>query len=110
MQAEGIAIAAQHLRAARPQTMGSLYWQLNDVWPGASWSSIDYAGRWKALHYYARRFYAPLMIAALRKDGMTTVSLVSDHTTPLHVHWRLRVLDMDGTPPTPTTNTPHCPP
>ncbi|MDC6407512.1 glycoside hydrolase family 2 protein [Xylella fastidiosa subsp. multiplex] len=98
MQAEGIAIAAQHLRAARPQTMGSLYWQLNDVWPGASWSSIDYAGRWKVLHYYARRFYAPLMITALRKDGMTAVSLVSDHTTPLHVHWRLRVLDMDGTP------------
>lgn len=38
------------------------------------------------------------MITALRKDGMTAVSLVSDHTTPLHVHWRLRVLDMDGTP------------
>ncbi|AXI84462.1 glycoside hydrolase family 2 protein [Xylella taiwanensis] len=97
MQAEGIAIAAQHLRAARPQTMGSLYWQLNDVWPGASWSSIDYAGRWKALHYHARHFYAPVMIAALRKDGTTTVSLVSDRTVPLEVRWRLRVLDMDGT-------------
>ncbi|MDX6082257.1 glycoside hydrolase family 2 protein [Xanthomonas campestris pv. incanae] len=97
MQAEGINLAASHLRASRPQSMGSLYWQLNDVWPGASWSSVDYYGRWKALHYHARRFYAPEMIAALRNDkGQTEVSLVSDRTTPLQARWRMRVMSMEG--------------
>ncbi|GLQ48452.1 beta-mannosidase [Dyella lipolytica] len=96
MQAEGIQLAAEHLRASRPQSMGSLYWQLNDVWPGASWSSIDYYGRWKALQFHARRFYAPLLVAALRHDGNTTVSLVSDRLTPLAAHWRMRVMDFSG--------------
>ncbi|WP_149193487.1 beta-mannosidase [Luteimonas suaedae] len=96
MQAEGIGLAASHLRASRPQAMGSLYWQHNDVWPGASWSGVDYYGRWKALNYHARRFYAPELAAALRKDGTTTLSLVSDRTEPLAAHWRLRVLDFDG--------------
>ncbi|UYC13373.1 glycoside hydrolase family 2 protein [Xanthomonas sp. CFBP 8445] len=97
MQAEGITLAAEHLRASRPQSMGSLYWQLNDVWPGASWSSLDYFGRWKALQYHARRFYAPELIAALRNDqGQTTVSLVSDRTTPLAARWRMRVMDLSG--------------
>lgn len=96
MQAEGIQLAAEHLRASRPQSMGSLYWQLNDVWPGASWSSVDYYGRWKALQFHARRFYAPLLIAALRHDGNTTVSLVSDRLTPLTARWRMRVMDFSG--------------
>lgn len=43
--------------------MGAIYWQLNDIWPVASWASIDYFGRWKALHYYAKRFFAPVMIS-----------------------------------------------
>lgn len=97
MQAEGIQLAAEHLRASRPQSMGSLYWQLNDTWPGASWSSVDYYGRWKALHYHARHFYAPELIAALRDPaGKTEVTLVSDHTEPMQVRWRMRVMDFDG--------------
>ena len=96
MQAQGIQLAAEHLRASRPQAMGSLYWQLNDVWPGASWASIDYYGRWKALQFHARRFYAPLLIAALRNNGETTVSLVSDRTAPADLHWRMRVMDFAG--------------
>jgi beta-mannosidase len=96
MQAQGIQLAAEHLRASRPQAMGSLYWQLNDVWPGASWASIDYFGRWKALQFHAKRFYAPLMIAALRNDGSTTVSLVSDRTAPASLHWRMRTMDFSG--------------
>ncbi|MEE7560487.1 glycoside hydrolase family 2 protein, partial [Xanthomonas sp. Kuri4-2] len=97
MQAEGISLAASHHRASRPRTMGSLYWQLNDVWPGASWSSVDYFGRWKALHYHARRFYAPELAVAARNDGHTALALVSDRTTPLAARWRLRVMDFDGT-------------
>lgn len=96
MQAEGIELAAEHLRSARPQSMGSLYWQLNDVWPGASWSSIDYFGRWKALQFHARRFYAPLRVAPIRKDGRTTVFAISDRTTPLDAQLRTRVMTMDG--------------
>jgi len=96
MQAEGIQLAAEHLRASRPESMGSLYWQLDDVWPGITWSGIDWYGRWKMLQYHARRFYAPLLIAALRNKGVTTVSLVSDGTTALPVRWRVRVMDFAG--------------
>ena len=95
-QADAIALAALHHRASRPRTMGSLYWQLNDVWPGASWSGIDWYGRWKALHYHARRFFAPVTVAALRKDGATRVTLVSDRTEPRAGRLHLRVLALDG--------------
>lgn len=96
MQADGIQLAAEHLRASRPESMGSLYWQLDDTWPGITWSSIDYFGRWKALQFHARRFYAPLLIAALRNHGSTMVSLVSDRTAPVAAQWRLRLMDFSG--------------
>jgi len=51
--------------------MGAIYWQLNDIWPVASWASLDYFGRWKALHYYAKRFFAPLMISCNETGEMT---------------------------------------
>ncbi len=97
-QAEGIELAALHHRASRPFTMGSLYWQLNDVWPGASWSSVDWFGRWKALHFHARRFYAPVAVAALRDAaGHTSVSLLNDRTQAVRGELRLRVMRLDGT-------------
>lgn len=52
-----------------PFTMGSLYWQFNDVWPVFSWSSIDYYGQWKALHYVAKRLYSNLMISVRLEDS-----------------------------------------
>lgn len=63
LQGEAIRTAVEHWRRQWPRTAGALYWQLNDVWPVASWSSIDYHGRWKALHYAARRFFAPLHVS-----------------------------------------------
>jgi len=96
MQAEGIELAADHLRSARPRSMGSLYWQLNDAWPAASWSSIDYFGRWKALQFHARRFYAPLRVAPIRRDGRTDVFVISDRAVPLDAQLRTRVMGMDG--------------
>lgn len=95
-QAEGIELAALHHRASRPRTMGTLYWQLNDVWPGASWSSIDWFGRWKALQFHAKRFYADVAVAALRNRGETTVSLINDTSESVAAELRLRVFDVDG--------------
>ncbi|MCD2517381.1 glycoside hydrolase family 2 protein [Massilia sp. G4R7] len=97
MQAEGIELAALHHRASRPFTMGSLYWQLNDVWPGASWSSIDWFGRWKALQFHARRFFAPVTVSALRDaGGKTRVHLLNDRVHPVRGELRLRVMTLDG--------------
>jgi len=96
MQAEGIELAAEHLRSARPRSMGSLYWQLNDVWPGASWASVDYFNRWKALQFHAKRFYAPVDVVPLRRNGVTEVFAVSDRTSAFDASLRVRVYDMGG--------------
>ena len=63
LQAQAMQYGVEHWRRNRNRCMGSVIWQLNDCWPVASWSSIDYYGRWKALHYYAKRFFAPVMIS-----------------------------------------------
>ena len=63
LQAEAIKYGVEHWRRNRGRCMGAIYWQLNDCWPVASWASVDYFGRWKALHYYAKRFFAPVMIS-----------------------------------------------
>jgi beta-mannosidase len=76
--------------------MGSLYWQLNDCWPVASWASIDYYGRWKALHYYARRFYDDVLISPFLHDDKVDVYVVSDKLLPLSGTIRTRLLDFSG--------------
>ena len=96
LQAEGIKIGAEHFRRARPETMGSIFWQLNDCWPVAAWSSIDYYGRWKALQYYARRFYAPILVSPHVEDGSVKVYIVSDKTEGRAASLRVRLMDFDG--------------
>ncbi len=96
MQAEGITLAIKHHRASMPRTMGSMYWQLNDVWPGASWSSIDYFGNWKALHFQARKAFAPLMVVAENLDGVTSISVVSEHLKQEQAQLRIRTMDFSG--------------
>lgn len=71
LQAEAIRYGVEHWRRNRGRCMGAIYWQLNDCWPVASWSSIDYFGRWKALHYYAKRFFAPIMISCCEEGTLT---------------------------------------
>jgi len=95
-QAEIIKIGAEHLRRQRPRTMGSLYWQLNDCWPVASWASIDYYGRWKALHYYARRFYDDVLVSPFLHDDKVDVYVVSDKLQPLSGTIHTRLLDFSG--------------
>jgi beta-mannosidase len=96
LQAEGIKIGAEHFRRLRPETMGSIFWQLNDCWPVASWSSIDYYGRWKALQYYARRFYAPILVSPHVEDGALKVYIVSDKVKAEPATLRVRLMDFDG--------------
>jgi beta-mannosidase len=96
LQAEGIKIGAEHLRRIRPHNMGSLYWQLDDCWPVASWSSIDYTGRWKALQYYSRRFYSNVLVMAREEDSKLNVFVVSDRTQPVAAQLKLSVMDFNG--------------
>ncbi len=71
LQADAIRYGVEHFRRNRGRCMGAIVWQLNDCWPVISWSSIDYCGRWKALHYAEKRFFAPLMISC-QEEGMMT--------------------------------------
>ena len=71
LQADGIRYGVEHFRRNRGRCMGAVYWQVNDCWPVISWSSIDYYGRWKALHYYAKRFFAPLMLSCEEQGWMS---------------------------------------
>jgi len=96
LQAEGIKIGAEHFRRSMPETMGSIFWQLNDCWPVASWSSIDYYGRWKALQYYAKRFYAPVLVSPHVEEGSVKVYIVSDKTEAEKATLRLRLMDFEG--------------
>ena len=63
-QAYCMQVGVEHFRRLMPHCMGALYWQLNDCWPAASWSSIEFTGRWRALHHVARRFFAPALVTA----------------------------------------------
>ncbi len=71
LQADAIRYGVEHWRRHRGRCMGAIYWQLNDCWPVASWSSIDYFGRWKALHYSARRFFAPVLLSCEEQGTLT---------------------------------------
>lgn len=93
VQAEAIRICVEHMRRNRGTCMGSLYWQVNDSNPVISWSSIDYFGRWKALHYYAKRFYAPVLLSADISDSDKIVFNVSnERMKPVQgiISWRVR--------------------
>jgi beta-mannosidase len=78
LQAEAIKYGVEHFRRNRGRCMGAIYWQLNDIWPVASWASIDYFFRWKALHYFAKRFFQPLMISC-HEEGLLTQNPNANH-------------------------------
>ena len=78
LQADAIRLNVDHRRRNRGRCMGSIYWQVNDSNPAISWSGIDYAGRWKALHYYARRFYAPVLLSVNEEDPRAVVFNLSN--------------------------------
>ncbi len=96
LQAEGIRYGVEHWRRNRHRVSGTLIWQLNDCWPVASWSSLDYFGRWKALHYAAKRFYAPVLLSVEDDGTRMSIHVTSDLTKEWQglVHWRLE--DVNG--------------
>jgi beta-mannosidase len=96
LQAEGIKIGAEHLRRIMPHNMGSLFWQIDDCWPVASWSSIDYTGRWKALQYYARRFYKDILLSPHEENGNLDFYVVSDRLQPTAAQLQVSLLDFEG--------------
>jgi beta-mannosidase len=79
-------VAVEHFRRLMPRCMGALYWQLNDCWPVASWSSIEFTGRWKQLHYAARRFFAPALVSAAVPGDETPTIGNYRHSSVRHVH------------------------
>ena len=94
LQAEGIRYGVEHWRRFPERVSGTIYWQLNDCWPVASWSSLDYFGRWKALHYAAKRFYAPLLLSIEDAPPFQKVSVTNDATSEFagKVEWSLQTL------------------
>lgn len=95
-QALAIETAVTYWRSLMPYCMGTLYWQLNDVWPVASWASIEYNGRWKALHYAAKHFYAQTAPLLYKKDGVLYVKAVNDHMEDKDATMMIRVIGFDG--------------
>jgi beta-mannosidase len=96
LQAEGIKIGAEHLRRIMPHNMGSLFWQLDDCWPVASWSSIDYTGRWKALQFYARRFYGDILLSPHEEHGDLNFYVVSDRSKSTAAQLQVSLFDFEG--------------
>lgn len=92
MQAEAIRYGVEHWRRNRGRCMGAIIWQLNDIWPVASWASIDYYGRWKALHYATKRFFAPVMISAEEEGELSQNPKINEyHPAPLEKSFLLNV-------------------
>ncbi len=95
-QALAIRTAVDYWRSLRPLCMGILYWQLNDLWPVSSWSSLDYDGGWKLLHYEARRFFELLHLALITKGGTIRAVVVNDGLDSFEGRLVLRLRSLEG--------------
>ncbi len=96
LQAEGISTAIEAHRRAKPYCMGTLYWQLNDCWPVVSWSSRDYYGNEKALHYFVKKEYSTFLVSPVVKDGKLMVYIVSDSLKDCRLALRISLRDFKG--------------
>jgi beta-mannosidase len=95
-QAIAIKTAVEYWRTTKPICMGALYWQLNDNCPVASWSSIEYGGAWKQLHYHAKRFYAPVIAVPYLKEDVVNIKISSDHRYDLKGELIMEIRDFTG--------------
>jgi beta-mannosidase len=97
---QGLAIktAIEYWRSTKPRCMGTLYWQINDTWPVASWASLDYGGQWKLLHYMARRFFLPVNVVAIpdKDTGAVVVKGVNDTAARAPIGLEITAVDVAG--------------
>jgi beta-mannosidase len=95
LHAEAMRVGVEHWRRQRDRCSGALYWQLDDCWPVSSWASIDCFGRWKALQYATRRFYAPVLLSAEVEAEGVSLAVTNDRAAPWRgeVRWSLERLD-----------------
>ena len=96
LQARGIQLAIEAHRRAKPYNMGSLYWQLNDVWPVTSWSSLDKLGNWKALHYQVKRSFENVLISVEKEENVYKIYIVNDLLKDLKGKVKFSVVDFNG--------------
>ena len=82
-QAVAIKTAVEYWRSLRPHCMGTLYWQINDNWPVCSWASVEYGGKWKLLHYAAKKFFAPVLVSAVQQKEKLEIWLNNDQLKPV---------------------------
>ncbi|WP_051207796.1 beta-mannosidase [Saccharospirillum impatiens] len=95
-QAIAMKTAIEYWRTLRPHCMGTLYWQLNDVWPVASWSSLEYGGGWKQMHYHARRFYQPVQWFWIGEGERQQLMAVNDLPVPVRLSGQWQIIALDG--------------
>lgn len=96
LQAEGIKFALEGHRRAAPFCMGSLYWQINDCWPVASWSSTDYYQRWKALQYFAKKGFEPVLVSPYTDKDSLKVDIINDNLNEIKAQLVVKIVDFEG--------------
>lgn len=96
LQAEGIKFGLEGHRRAMPFNMGSLYWQINDVWPVASWSSTDYYQKWKALQYYVKKGFEQVLVSPFTDGENLKVDVINDRLSDINGTLKLRIIDFEG--------------
>lgn len=96
LQGMAIKYGVDHWRRNRGRCMGTLYWQINDNWPAPSWSSIDYFGRWKALHYMAQKFYAPHAVSMTLEDHRCHIYFSNESFETTEYSLTLSIRDLSG--------------
>lgn len=96
LQAKGMKVAIEAHRRAKPNCMGTLYWQLNDCWPVTSWSSVDYFGNWKASHYQVKQSFENLLISVGEDKEKYQVYLVNDSLQNILGNLIVKTIDFNG--------------
>jgi len=96
VQAYGITKGLESQRRAKPYNMGTLFWQLNDCWPSISWSSIDFLGKWKALHYKAKKAFKNVLVSSTIEDNVLKTYVINDNLTAVTDSLHLKLIDFSG--------------
>lgn len=96
LQADGMKTAIEAHRRAKRYCKGTLYWQLNDCWPVTSWSSVDYFGNWKALHYQVKRSFEPLLVSITENEVNYEIHVINDELFSNEIQFKIALLDFNG--------------